>query len=160
MNLPTKTVRIFQVFFVLFSKNLIGFYYRYYAFLLIYNYLVIFAGDGKGFFLTFFFRSWRISPGQTRSTNSVSRNIMLHWLFFLARETMSQRKNPAVAQQCRHQPSITCSHYCCFLMCPDSFSGGNKQLKHLLLHCPEHSFGVAVKINHLRRKEGKGINLQ
>ena len=105
-------------------------------------------------------RSWRISPGQTRSTNSVSRNIMLHWLFFLARETMSQRKNPAVAQQCRHQPSITCSHYCCFLMCPDSFSGGNKQLKHLLLHCPEHSFGVAVKINHLRRKEGKGINLQ
>ena len=45
-------------------------------------------------------------------------------------------------------------------MCPDSSSGGNKQLKHLLLHCPEHSFGVAVKINYLRRKEGKGINLQ
>ena len=105
-------------------------------------------------------RSWRISPGQTRSTNSVSRNIMLHWLFFLARETMSRRKNPAVAQQCRHQPSITCSHYCCFLMCLDSFSQGNKQLKHLLLHCPEHSFGVAMKINHLRRREGKGINLQ
>ena len=101
-------------------------------------------------------RSWGISPRQTWSTNSVSRNIMLHWLFFLAREIMSQRKNPAVAQQCRHQPSITCSHYCCFLMCPNSFSGGNKQLKHLLLNC----LGMAVKINHLRRKEGKGINLQ
>lgn len=104
-------------------------------------------------------RSWRLSPGRTwvqiqcQETSCYTGYFSGTARLYLGGKTLLLPSSVDISHQLHALTTVV-------LMCPDSSSGGNKQLKHLLLHCPEHSFGVAVKINYLRRKEGKGINLQ